>query len=909
MGAPIDAKSLGTSLWTGRYGAELKALLYFPWIMLMDKCRIPTSMKTIFAAFPNSSKKSLPITGTTCFTIHAAMTMANTRAGFSLQIRPLSSDGLFSIFKTDPQKKIDKEQEKKISTIRERLAGRGYATIQDEQINYALGSKQADGDVDKAFETVFLFQQSVEGIIKPYDSRVHMLGAENREGVTCYLDALLFAMFSRLGSFEPILYTNFEDEPRRRLAALIRLWVNLLRSGKLIQTDVTGYLQEALAACGWEDAGKLEQQDTSEAFSFITEKLELPLLTLKMDIFHTGKEDDNDDHKFVQERLLEVAVPKESEDGRPIRLEDCLENYFNNQVEVVRRLERSNTRTSTRSALSPYIDEEGGESTHVEVSELPLCAPDTPLSTHTPATPISPDGRDRATSIIRRRIVYDDEKEEKSYYDRVDTPTSIRKGSVRKEVLMPAWQFFNLIRPSPFISTLKRSDNRTCCCSTVLIGETAWYTKHSPANDAEVAAHFSKTRPVLGICLKRYAMTADGYATRKNTFIDIPLDIKLPHFIQEDMVTESGPLMGNFKLSLQSVICHRGISVHSGHYISFVRSTSADGDAESSRRLSNNMHPPHYAEDTWIRFDDLANPRIQKVDIEQAMKDEMPYLLFYQVQPTYDMSGATQEVGPPSYHDSGIGVTISSPASTNPNKHAKDEGYFDGTQDETPSIRLSSECERPVDEPRRSINLPEDRRGSLAFTEMSTTSTASIIISAPVTPGEETAAQRMSRAAARFTKSASKSRPTSQSGENRLSFTLSRLNWRASKEQLISKVEATMENAAGEPATKETATKETPGKAIGTRETPATPDPLSLQTDLPSDSRRASTMIEEVTVKPDEGAPSQNAKKNKKRDRSKGVGDALEHEHHHHHHHKGKEKSKHKEKSKDKEIDRECVMM
>lgn len=85
---------------------------------------------------------------------------------------------------------------------------------------------------------VLLFQESVEGIIKPYDPSVYMQGAENREGVTCYLDALLFGMFARLASFEPILCNNFEDEPRRRLSTLIRLWVNLMRTGKLIQTDV-----------------------------------------------------------------------------------------------------------------------------------------------------------------------------------------------------------------------------------------------------------------------------------------------------------------------------------------------------------------------------------------------------------------------------------------------------------------------------------------------------------------------------------------------------------------------------------------------------------------------------------------------------------------------------------------------
>jgi hypothetical protein len=110
--------------------------------------------------------------------------------------------------------------------------------IDDDQISYALLSKHANGDVDRALEMVVLFQESVEGVIKTYDPAIHMRGAENRQGVTCYLDALLFAMFARLGSFEPILYTIFDDEPRRRLSTLIRLWVNMLRTGKLIQTDI-----------------------------------------------------------------------------------------------------------------------------------------------------------------------------------------------------------------------------------------------------------------------------------------------------------------------------------------------------------------------------------------------------------------------------------------------------------------------------------------------------------------------------------------------------------------------------------------------------------------------------------------------------------------------------------------------
>ena len=118
------------------------------------------------------------------------------------------------------------------------MNGRGYTDVDEQQITYALSSLHATGDVEKALELLVLFQESVEGVIKPYKSEIHMLGAENREMVTCYLDSLLFAMFGRLASFEPILCTSFDDEPRRRLSTLIRLWVNMLRDGKLIRTDL-----------------------------------------------------------------------------------------------------------------------------------------------------------------------------------------------------------------------------------------------------------------------------------------------------------------------------------------------------------------------------------------------------------------------------------------------------------------------------------------------------------------------------------------------------------------------------------------------------------------------------------------------------------------------------------------------
>lgn len=219
-------------------------------------------------------------------------------------------------------------------------------------------------------------------------------------------------------------------------------------------------MQDALAECGWEDAAKLRQQDASEAFTFITEKLELPLLTLKMDIYHTGKEDVSGDHKFVNERLLEVAIP-EPEDGKTVTLEDCLESYFNNRIEVKRHLERRNTVSSTKSVDSLAK----GFTAHVEtveVSPSPSASPTLPspvrldsvnsISSVTESDNAKP--MPRRSSIVQERFIPDPEDEKAGD---AGTITSQRRGSYRKEVMMPAWQFFSLIREAdlPSISAFE----------------------------------------------------------------------------------------------------------------------------------------------------------------------------------------------------------------------------------------------------------------------------------------------------------------------------------------------------------------------------------------------------------------------------------------------------------------------
>lgn len=473
-----------------------------------------------------------------------------------------------------------------------------------------------------------LLEETYEGIVRPFDPNTRLLGAVNRESVTCYLDALLFGMFARLDSFEAMLYESFEDPQRRKLAGFLRLWVNLLRSGRLITTDVTKHLQEALADCGWKDAANLRQQDPSEAFGFITGQLELPLLTLKMDLYHTGKEDPTDDHKFVNERLLEVAIMDEPREGSSvITLEDCLEHYFNNRIEVKRHMEqqRRNTLQGSKEEdekLKAFEAEEKVEGgLHVEIAEVP----DTPVvSTPIAEAPSQPktsadklrpgSGRKRADSIFSQRKVQIegvDPDKDKPVFD--DTKSSQekkdRRMSTRTEVLMPAWQFFKLL---------------------------PWYTDNMPETDAQVAAHFSRKRPVLGIALKRYSYTNEGQAIRRDTYVDIPLEIAVPNFVGDDSMEEEGPLVGNFRLMLQSVICHRGVSVNSGHYVCLSRGSAPNAKRTSTSERRESDSSTADIEDPWMRFDDLAEERVSYVNIHEALKQETPYLLFYQVQPIGD---------------------------------------------------------------------------------------------------------------------------------------------------------------------------------------------------------------------------------------------------------------------------------
>lgn len=123
-----------------------------------------------------------------------------------------------------------------VKMLLSRLHAAGITRMGDEQATNALAC--CPDDIDQAYNLLVLANESIEGELKDYNQSVPMLGAVNRNMVTCYLDALLFAMFARLDSFEAMLYDNFDDEPRKKLAAILRLWVNLLRTGRLIRVEL-----------------------------------------------------------------------------------------------------------------------------------------------------------------------------------------------------------------------------------------------------------------------------------------------------------------------------------------------------------------------------------------------------------------------------------------------------------------------------------------------------------------------------------------------------------------------------------------------------------------------------------------------------------------------------------------------
>ncbi|KAG2734992.1 hypothetical protein G9P44_001206 [Scheffersomyces stipitis] len=584
-----------------------------------------------------------------------------------------------------------------------------------------LKSPFTQGDIIKTFHLVRFFQLSREGLFltNSYTDKLNgtilYKGAENWENVMCYLDALLFSMFAKLESFEPILFIS-NRAPNTlvsQLAALLRLYISMLRSGNLITTDITIRLCETLSKLGFKEAMSHKQQDSAALFEFLTETLSMPLLTFKIDIKHGGKFNKEDDEKISKERILFVSLPeeetpfpekpvreetgtvevvslneadvdnsardssgaenpvkslnadnsiagnvekvnsdkgvndkpekpeendskslqtsdtsvlefkefkpasKEEENDEGILLEECLEHYFNNSISVKRELERRATMESLKPAAGEVVFYDNAIPENQEVT--------TPTSEGNPVVRSNSkreanhefiENMDETISLqtsgsasrLHKSNPFRYASRTRSSTLSIWSMNDSETGGKSKEVNLPAWMFLRLL---PFYT----DDNDV--------------TNSQNQSIAKNSKEFVNRRPILPICLKRYSFDATkSSASRSQKRIIIPPFIDLPQFVADDVDDETG----NYRLILESAVCHRGHSIASGHFISVIRKNT-DNISETEEEAQNS---------TWYLYDDMKKKsRIVEKTFREIFNKEWPYLLFYRLVTTDEIASST----------------------------------------------------------------------------------------------------------------------------------------------------------------------------------------------------------------------------------------------------------------------------
>lgn len=494
-----------------------------------------------------------------------------------------------------------------------------------------LKSPFTQGDIIKTFHLIRFFQLSSEGLFLtnvPYDKlgcAIQYVGAENWENVMCYLDALLYSMFSSLESFEPILFiSNHENMYVNQLAAILRVYVSLIRSGNMVTTDLTTRLCEILMKLGFHEAMSHKQQDSAALFQFLTDTLSMPMLTFKIDIKHGGKRD-KDDQKYSNERILFVSIPEDDEDTKlqasensdseeGILLEECLEHYFNNSISVKRELERRATLESLRRESNP-----GGEiSYQPSTSGRNLSRVATDISRSQPIVEdINIDDQEKNNSVnggTSRRLRSDSKNSIRQSIRTRSSTLSIwsindNDTSTSKEVSLPAWMFLRLL---PFYTDINEMHTADGNIQSI----------------AKNSKEFVNRRPILPICLKRYSYN-DSKAQRSQKRIIIPPIINIPRFIADD---DDDAAAGDFKLILESAVCHKGTTITLGHFISVTRKNTYSLD-ETDEEAYNAP---------WYLYDDMKKKaRVVEKSFKDIFNTEWPYMLFYRLVSNDDSNSIT----------------------------------------------------------------------------------------------------------------------------------------------------------------------------------------------------------------------------------------------------------------------------
>ncbi|KAJ2743210.1 hypothetical protein GGI20_003917 [Coemansia sp. BCRC 34301] len=262
-------------------------------------------------------------------------------------------------------------------------------------------------DSDAAFRRIQILYLTRDGVLYDIDPRIQMCGAVNSGGTTCYIDSLLVALFGIQHAYDGLLYVRGDlgSEAANQLQAACRLIANYLRAGELVDASLIEELRTALFSCGWlgdsngrPPENRHTQQDVSELYLFLMERLQMPYLPLEVRMVH-GADYDESDSRMVTQRVLELSLSDDdngNDDGRssaeqPLQLQALVERYFfDNRVEQLERNLKakdsdgkptgaSKVRTNAWSILSMYPfytpQSELGVSNAVYPDDAPLVVP------------------------------------------------------------------------------------------------------------------------------------------------------------------------------------------------------------------------------------------------------------------------------------------------------------------------------------------------------------------------------------------------------------------------------------------------------------------------------------------------------------------------------------------------------
>ncbi|KAI9497879.1 hypothetical protein BDB00DRAFT_802333 [Zychaea mexicana] len=412
-------------------------------------------------------------------------------------------------------------------------------------------------DRQAAFNELDDFYEADSGLLWPpprIETNTVLFGSENDAYTSCYIDALLFAMFIGLSSFDPLLTYDISDEfeSKQRLQTLLRFFVNKMRKGHLIKSETVRGLRKTLQGAQWrgcDEDGNWMQEDASELFMFLTETFDLPYLPFQIRLFH-GADRDMDDDRVMTDRILSIAVPHD----RSAKLENLLlDHFYDNIITGIKRQvgDSGNGNGGAGGA--------GGENR-------------------------SPSDDDNGMS---------------------DDELSITKGAEHSEgqVEVTAWQVLELL---PFYSGMNEQGNSI---------------------ETQAPQNFPDWHLILPIVLNRYRYDQRGNSHKIKTIIDIPPQIEFNRFVNRNTdypICRTCGQKVECVMRLQSAVCHKGSSVHAGHYVAYARASNCVGAANDQD------------DEIWLKLDDLdTSKRVRTIagrhSTVQAELSRDAYVLFYEL--------------------------------------------------------------------------------------------------------------------------------------------------------------------------------------------------------------------------------------------------------------------------------------